>query len=297
MQEYRQNPVDAPVTPERPAAEPDRTARRNRPGRGRGTPIRGLLAGGLVIAVVSLSLVAVLGGAPDPIAAPVARTAALVSGGPGTGQGPHGTATDTDAEAGTDGAVPARTVAWLDRMNRQALGRDMDPEGTRYWAARLAAGAPRVEVTDHLVNSETWRRYRVAEAYQRWLGTTPDVATVERWQRWLASNPTSELDIRLASSADGRTAAGTTNAERAQHLADALNLPAAAPHFAKQLGDGAPWGAVVREGYLSHPASDRRMLDLAPASAYTPTLTAQVEAFRSSGDERVPLARALATLA
>lgn len=199
--------------------------------------------------------------------------------------------------AAADPALPPRTVAWLDRMSRHAIGRGMDPAGTRYWATRLASGAPRVEATEDLVGTATWRRSRITEAYGRWLRTTPDPVSLDRWQRWLVDHPTSELDIRLAGSAEGRAAAGTTDAQRARSLAGALNLPTAAPHFAKQLAEGMPWGAVVRAGYLSHPASDRRMLDLAPRSAYTPDLPALVAEYRESGDERAPLARALATLA
>src|SRR5262249_22311769 len=42
--------------------------------------------------------------------------------------------------------LPPRTVDWLQRVSQQAIGRGMDPTGTRFWGERLVAGAPRADV-------------------------------------------------------------------------------------------------------------------------------------------------------
>ncbi|MGN6695560.1 MAG: acyltransferase family protein [Aquihabitans sp.] len=194
--------------------------------------------------------------------------------------------------------LPPRTVDWLQRVNQQAVGRGMDPTGTQFWGERLVAGAPRVDVTRQLVDSVTWRRQRVRDAFRRWLDAVPTDAELTRWEAFLGDHSTSELDLSLATSDRGYAAAGATDRERAEHLAVALGLPpVAADHFARLLDEGASWPAVVRHGYFSRPASDRRMTDLAPRSRYTPDLEALVAEFLATGDERTPLAKALATLA
>jgi hypothetical protein len=192
---------------------------------------------------------------------------------------------------------PSSTMAYLDRMNGRALGRSMDTAGLVYWAAKMAAGTPRVTVTKSIVDSTAWRRQRVTAAYQRWLGRKPDANGLEYWQNWLKGHTTSDLDFQLGTTAAGRDAGGTSNAARGKHLAAALRLASAsASGFTKQLDQGTPWSTLVRTAYFSNSAAQRRMTDLAPRSAYTPSLSAQVAEFRSSRDERGPLVKALATM-
>ncbi|MCB0972688.1 MAG: SGNH/GDSL hydrolase family protein, partial [Acidimicrobiales bacterium] len=193
-------------------------------------------------------------------------------------------------------AIPERTLAWLDRVTTLAQGVEMDDEGLRYWGERLVLGDARVAVAEALVSSEAWRHQRVVEAHRRWLGTDPDEATERRWTSWLATHTTSELDLALATSEEGEAASGTTHRERAQHLADALALPeAAVDHFEARLDRGVEWDTVVRDGYFSLPASDQRMVGLAPSSPYTPPTEQLIAEFRTTGDERAPLVQALAT--
>lgn len=189
------------------------------------------------------------------------------------------------------------TMQWLDRMNGQALARPMDTAGITYWAAKLAGGTPRVAVTESIVGSTAWRRQRVTSAYQRWLGRKPDANGLEYWQVWLKGHTTSDLDFQIGTTAAARDAAGTGTGERANHLAAALRLSSAsADGFRKQLAAGTPWSTLVRSAYFSNSAAQRRMTDLAPRSAYTPSLASQVAEFRSTRDERGPLVKALATM-
>lgn len=195
------------------------------------------------------------------------------------------------------GLQPSSTMQWLDRMNGQALGRPMDTAGITYWAAKLASGTPRVTVAQSIVDSTAWRRQRVTSAYQRWLGRKPDATGLEYWQNWLKAHTTSDLDFQIGTTAAARDAAGTSTGERANHLAAALRLSSAsADGFRKQLAAGTPWSTLVRSAYFSNSAAQRRMTDLAPRSAYTPSLADQVAEFRSSRDERGPLVKALATM-
>lgn len=195
-------------------------------------------------------------------------------------------------------AIPPRTRDWLQRVSVRAVGRGMDPASTEFWGLRLVAGSSRAAVTQGLVDSVPWRRERVTDAFHRWLLTEPSSDELSYWASWLETRTTSQLDLALATSPRGRDAAGSTDVRRAQHLAAALDLPpVAADHFEHMLRAGTPWAALVDHGYFSRPAADRRMMDLAPRSPYTPALDAQVAEFLASGDERTPLVRALATLA
>ena len=192
---------------------------------------------------------------------------------------------------------PSSTMAWLDRMNRQALGRGMDTAGLTYWAAKLSPGTPRATVTKSIVDSTAWRRQRVTAAYRRWLGRSPDATGLEYRQTWLKSHTTSDLDFQLGTTSAARDAGGTSNAQRAQHLASALRLSSAsAASFQQQLDQGANWSTLVRSAYVSRSASERRMTDLAPRSSFTPSLAALVAEFQTSHDERGPLVKALATM-
>jgi hypothetical protein len=189
------------------------------------------------------------------------------------------------------------TMQWLDRMNGQALARPMDTAGITYWAARLASGTPRATVTQSIVGSTAWRRQRVTSAYQRWLGRKPDANGLEYWQAWLKGHTTSDLDFQIGTTAAARDAAGTSTGERANHLAAALRLSSAsADGFRKQLAAGTSWSTLVHSAYFSNSAAQRRMTDLAPRSAYTPSLASQVAELRSTRDERGPLVKALATM-
>jgi hypothetical protein len=193
--------------------------------------------------------------------------------------------------------APSRTMAYLDRMNHQALGRSMDTAGITYWASKLAAGTPRTTVARSIVDSTAWRRQRVTSAYQRWLGRKPDAGGLDYWQNWLRSHTTSDLDLQLGTTPAGRDAGGTSTGQRANHLAAALRLSSAsADSFRKQLAAGTSWSSLVRSAYFSNSASQRRMSDLAPRSAFTPSLASLVAEFRSSRDERGPLVKALATM-
>lgn len=192
---------------------------------------------------------------------------------------------------------PSATMLWLDRMNARALGRSMDTAGLTYWAGKLASGTPRATVTKSIVDSTAWRRQRVSSAYQRWLKRKPDAAGLEYWQTWLKAHTTSELDFALGTTAAARDAGGATNAARGKHLASALRLASAsATSFTQQLDRGASWSSVVRSAYFSSAATQRRMSDLAPRSAFTPSLADLVAEFVRTRDERGPLVKALATM-
>ncbi len=203
----------------------------------------------------------------------------------------------SSVRSGVGSLEPSSTMAYLDRMNHQALGRSMDTAGLTYWAAKLASGTPRATVTKSIVDSTAWRRQRVTSAYQRWLGRKPDANGLEYWQTWLRTHTTSDLDFQLGTTTAGRDAGGTSNAQRANHLAAALRLSSAsASSFKTQLDQGANWSTLVRSAYFSRSASERRMTDLAPRSSFTPSVAAQVAEFQRTRDERGPLVKALATM-
>ena len=194
--------------------------------------------------------------------------------------------------------IPEHTLQWLNRVSEQALGRAMDSQGARFWGSNLVKGTPRAVVARSIVETASWRRQRVVAAYQRWLLRDPSPDRLDHFARWLETHTTSELDLRLATSEEGRVAAGRTDEQRGRHLARALNLSAKAlPHFERQFADGMHWNAVVRDAYFTRFAANRRMTDLAPRSTYTPDLDVLVADFQTTGDERTPLVKALATLA
>lgn len=195
--------------------------------------------------------------------------------------------------------VPSSTMVWLDAMSRGATGRGMDDAGIVYWAEKMAAGqATRTSVTQGVVGSAAYRGARVDDAYRRWFGRSPTASERSYWaERLRTGTTTSALDLGLAAKPAARDVLGTTNAKRGLHLARALHLgDGSGSSFAAKLDAGTPWATVVRDGYWSSSAKEKRLTEMGPRSAYTPSQATLASQWQRTGDERAALIAILATL-
>jgi hypothetical protein len=217
--------------------------------------------------------------------------------GPGLGSWP-GAISGGDPNSYYGPVVPSRTMIWLDAMHRGATGRTMDTGGMTYWAAQLASGrATRISVTEAVVDSAAYRRHRVTDAYQRWFRRAPSSSELSYWSERLITTTTSGMDLALAAKPSARDARGTTNAQRAAHLAAALHLPGtSAPAYAARLDSGVGWTTVVRDAYWSASAKTKRLNEMGTRSAFTPSLSLLGAEWQRTGDERSALIAILATL-
>lgn len=189
------------------------------------------------------------------------------------------------------------TTRWLDDVHHRTLERDMDTPGMVWWAGRVTAGTPRVSLTRELVATTTWRVRRVIHAYRRWFDKAPDAKGMSYWQRYLATHSTSQFELAIAGTAAARDAGGTTNAQRARHLASALHLPSRFDAgFQARLDAGERWTTVLRDAYWGDAAVGVRITEMGPRSAATPDPPSLAAELRRSGDERGPLSQVLAAL-
>lgn len=194
--------------------------------------------------------------------------------------------------------VPSHEAAWLDDMTNRALGKPIVTASVVAAAARMAAGtSDRVAETRRIVWSVQWRRHRVVDAYQRWFGRNPTSSEREYWAGRLDGGTTSAMDVALGAKDVARDAAGTTNSARGTHLAEALHLPASyAAGYRSKLDAGVPWSTVVYDAYWSSAAKQRRIDDMGPRSAFTPSLSALGSELGRTRDERGPLVSVLSTM-
>lgn len=194
--------------------------------------------------------------------------------------------------------VASPTMLWLDQMSNRATGAPMDTAGQVYWAGRMTSGsASRLSVTQGVVGSGAYRRHRATVAYQRWFERAPSTSERDYWAKRLETGTTSAMDLALAAKPAARDAGGTSNAQRAAHLAEALGLPTSyAAGFKSKLDAGTPWIDVVKAAYTSSGAKEARINAMGPRSSYTPSLATLGSELVRTGDERGPLTKVLATL-
>jgi hypothetical protein len=137
----------------------------------------------------------------------------------------------------------------------------------------------------------------VTDAYQRWFRRAPSSSELSYWSERLITTTTSGMDLALAAKPSARDARGTTNAQRAAHLAAALHLPGtSAPAYAARLDSGVGWTTVVRDAYWSASAKTKRLNEMGTRSAFTPSLSLLGAEWQRTGDERSALIAILATL-
>jgi peptidoglycan/xylan/chitin deacetylase (PgdA/CDA1 family) len=78
------------------------------------------------------------------------------------------------------------------------LGKAVDPAGSAYWTAKLAAGVSRVDVAANIWNSPAHVRVRVDAVYRAVLGRPADPAGSASWAPVATSRGDTELGIRLS---------------------------------------------------------------------------------------------------
>ncbi len=100
----------------------------------------------------------------------------------------------------------------IDRIYQATLGRDPDPSGQQYWAARASAGYPLVAVARFIMSSDEFAVRSsgdpIGDAYRWVLGREPDRTGYEYWSQFEPSFAV----VGIAGSAELRAGAGADNA-------------------------------------------------------------------------------------
>jgi hypothetical protein len=95
------------------------------------------------------------------------------------------------------------TLAWVQSLYRDILGRPADAAGSALWTQRLQNGLSRTSVASAFVHSPEGNAGLVADAYQNLLGRAPDQAGLQYWAAALGNGLTlMQLDTAFAASAE-----------------------------------------------------------------------------------------------